>query len=87
MRRHPSMGKRDCPGCQLGWRAPRQYLCKRCWFQLPAETRRLLWLRDDLIQARGRLRGLYLAIHQGVMLPDITPAVLLANMEGGETAT
>ncbi|WP_069462389.1 hypothetical protein, partial [Actinacidiphila rubida] len=58
-----------CPADCGRTRAPRQYLCRDCWFQLPRETRRLL--TDTGHAAVDRLRQLLDQIHAGVPLPDI----------------
>lgn len=57
-----------CPAC-TGTRAPGQYLCRDCWFQLPTATRTQLNRRDT--SATGRLRQLLDQIHAGTPLPDI----------------
>ncbi len=45
----------DCPKCGGRKRTPEHYLCSRCWFGLPAATRRLLWLTDELARQRYAL--------------------------------
>lgn len=57
-----------CRGCGRP-RAPRMYLCGKCWNHLPAPTRRALNRRGD--RAIGRLRELHDQLDAGVPLADI----------------
>ncbi len=63
-----------CPACHLRRKYRDHYLCSRCWFALPFDTRRLLWRRDQ--HARGRLLSLLQAIHRNIPLRKITPEVV-----------
>lgn len=58
-----------CPADCGRTRAPRQYLCRDCWFQLPRETRRALNASDG--KAMARLRSLLDQIHAGTPLAQI----------------
>ncbi len=44
-----------CLKCGERKRTPEHYLCPRCWFGLPAATRRLLSLTDELARQRYAL--------------------------------
>lgn len=58
-----------CPtGCG-NTRAPRQYLCRTCWFHLPTDTRSVL--NQPGSGALAHLRELLDQIHAGVPLADI----------------
>lgn len=58
-----------CPANCGNTRAPRQYLCRTCWFQLPTSTRRALSNHGP--RAMERLRELLDRIHDGTPLPEI----------------
>lgn len=53
----PKPPREHCNGCDRFTRPTGLYLCGACWFQLPAEARRRLTLKDD--QAAARLLSLY----------------------------
>lgn len=60
----------ECPtnGC-TNRRAPRQYLCKGCWYTLHPTTRGRLNRRDQ--HATERLKELYRALHNNTPLREI----------------
>lgn len=60
--RHP------CPSCGAPV-PPRKYLCRACWFALPAGTRTALSKRDS--QATVRLRALHNQLGDKVALGSI----------------
>lgn len=60
--------KLTCLSCTAN-RAAGQYLCRRCWGQLPETAQRRLNKRDR--QAFLRLRELSRQIEAGVPLPDV----------------
>jgi hypothetical protein len=60
-----------CRSCQQPRRAG-QYLCRDCWYQLPAHTRSALNRRGG--GAIGRLSELYAQITEGVPLAEIEVA-------------
>lgn len=57
-----------CPRCAAE-RLPRQYLCARCWSDLPQATREALWQDDG--QAVRRYRELLAALAEQRPLADI----------------
>ncbi len=57
-----------CPACKEA-KAPRQYLCRGCWFTLQPATRTALNKRDG--NAMRRLSDLYEALRQGTALHQI----------------
>lgn len=61
--------KLTCLACRAN-RAAGQYLCRRCWGQLPATAQQRLTKRDS--NAFLRLRELSRQIAAGVPLPDVT---------------
>lgn len=63
------MVSHPCPCCKTGRRVPRKYLCRYCWFKLPARSRQALNLRD--LDAMFRLQMLYRKIGAGEPLDQI----------------
>lgn len=63
-RRHTT----PCPSCQ-GPRPAGVYVCRDCWYHLPAAARTALWRRDE--QAAYRLRQLLDQLSTGTPLDHI----------------
>ncbi|MFJ5890366.1 hypothetical protein [Streptomyces californicus] len=72
MTRRPHPPTAPCPACRAP-KAPGQYLCRTCWFTVPAPARRALNRRDT--KATARLRALLGHINRGLPLAEleITP--------------
>lgn len=60
------MTSHPCPCCKTGRRLAGKYLCRYCWFKLPASSRQALNLRDT--DAMARLQMLYRKIGAGEAL-------------------
>lgn len=64
----PHANRRPCPSCGAPV-PPRRYLCRACWFALPAPARSALSKRDG--QAMTRLRALHDQLRNQVPLRSI----------------
>lgn len=69
----PAPVQRPCPACP-GLKDAKKYLCRACWLQLPAHTRRALNRRDNPGNAAERLMSLYRQIKDGTPLRKIEVA-------------
>ncbi|MEU6628375.1 hypothetical protein ABZ905_08785 [Streptomyces parvus] len=62
------MRNAPCPACRAP-KAAGQYLCRACWFTVPAPARRALNQRDT--RAMARLRALLDHINRGLPLAEL----------------